>query len=300
MKILLTGAGGQLGLLLQQQAPAGVQLIALTSQALDITDVAKVQQAINQHQPDVIINAAAYTQVDKAESEPEKAWAVNQQGVANLVTATQAQTRVIHISTDFVFDGRAQTPYATTAATNPLSVYGQSKLAGEQVLLQQAPERSCIIRTAWLYSAGSKNFMHTMLQLMQSRDNVRVVADQRGTPTSAAGLAAAVWRVVQLPDLRGILHWTDDGETTWHGFACEIQRQALQLGLLDKQVPILPIATHEYPTPAKRPAYSVLEKESTFAALGQRALPWQQALALVLRQRMVNNKTNSNPEVSKT
>ena len=285
MKILLTGATGQLGNEIQQRVPAAVQLIALSSQQLDITDAGQVQSVIQQHQPAIVINAAAYTQVDKAESESERAFAVNQRGVANLVAATTAQTRLLHISTDFVFDGLSQEPYATTASTNPLSVYGKSKLAGEQVLLTQAPQRSCIIRTAWLYSAGSKNFMHTMLQLMQSRDSLRVVADQRGTPTSAAGLAAAVWRAVQLPELGGILHWTDDGETTWHGFACEIQRLGLAYGLLHKQVPIHPIATHEYPTPARRPAYSVLEKESTFAALGLRAQPWQQALESVIQQR---------------
>ncbi len=285
MKILLTGAHGQLGQALQQLVTADVQLVALSSQQLDLVDAGQVQAAIAQHQPAVIINAAAYTQVDKAESESARAWAVNQQGVANLVNATTAATRLLHISTDFVFDGLAHTPYTTTAATHPLGVYGNSKLGGEQVLLSQAPERSCIIRTAWLYSAGSKNFLHTMLQLMQTRDSLRVVADQRGTPTSAAGLAAALWRAVQLPAVTGLLHWTDDGETTWHGFACEIQRLGLQYGLLHRQVPIHPIATHDYPTPAQRPAYSVLDKESTFAALGLRALPWQRALAEVIQQR---------------
>ncbi|MEI7950829.1 MAG: dTDP-4-dehydrorhamnose reductase [Gammaproteobacteria bacterium] len=285
MKILLTGAHGQLGQALQQLVPADVQLVALSSQQLDLVDAGQVQAAIAQHQPAVIINAAAYTQVDKAESESARAWAVNQQGVANLVNATTAATRLLHISTDFVFDGLAHTPYATTAATHPLGVYGNSKRGGEQVLLSQAPDRSCIIRTAWLYSAGSKNFLHTMLQLMQTRDSLRVVADQRGTPTSAAGLAAALWRAVQLPAVTGLLHWTDDGETTWHGFACEIQRLGLQYGLLHRQVPIHPIATRDYPTPAQRPAYSVLDKESTFAALGLRALPWQRALAQVIQQR---------------
>ncbi|HTR01053.1 MAG TPA: dTDP-4-dehydrorhamnose reductase [Candidatus Acidoferrum sp.] len=285
MTILLTGANGQLGRHLQTQAPADVALVALGSQELDITDVTQVRAAVQQHRPAVIINAAAYTQVDKAESDRERAFAVNERGVANLIAATDDGTRLLHVSTDFVFDGSANQPYATDAPTNPLGVYGSSKLAGERVLLQNAPHRSSIVRTAWLYSAGGKNFMDTMLKLMQTRDSLRVVADQRGTPTSCIGLAAALWRLVQLPTLTGILHWTDDGETTWHGFACEIQRLALQYGLLDRQVPIQAIATHEYPTPARRPAYSVLDKASTFAALGLRAQPWQQALETVIIER---------------
>lgn len=285
MKILLTGANGQLGQHIRRQVPAGVQLSALSSQELDITDPASVRAAIEQHQPAVVINAAAYTAVDKAESEVERAFAVNAQGVANLVHATPVSTRLLHISTDFVFDGKATSPYRTTDPTNPLSAYGRSKLAGEQVLLSQVPTRSIIIRTAWLYSAGSKNFMDTMLKLMQTRDGLRVVADQRGTPTSAATLAAAVWQACTLPDLTGVYHWTDDGETTWHGFACEIQRLALHYGLLAREIPIAPIATHEYPTPAVRPAYSVLDKESTHAALGVHGQPWQEALEQVILER---------------
>ncbi|MES2604337.1 MAG: dTDP-4-dehydrorhamnose reductase [Pseudomonadota bacterium] len=285
MKILITGANGQLGTLLREQAPQGIELAAFDSKQLDIGNAGQVRDAINLIQPAVIINAAAYTQVDKAESEREAAWRVNEQGVTNLVAATKASTRILHVSTDFVFDGSAQQPYRTSAATNPLSAYGASKLAGEQVLVNNAADRSCIVRTAWLYSAGSKNFMNTMLMLMQTRDSLRVVSDQRGTPTAAGGLAAALWRAVQLPALTGICHWTDDGETTWHGFASEIQRLGLQYGLLQKAVPIQPIATSEFPTPATRPAYSVLEKESTFAALGMRAQPWQLALEQVIARK---------------
>ena len=285
MKVLLTGANGQLGQHLRRQVPAGIELIALSSQELDITSLAAVKSAVQQHAPDVIINAAAYTQVDKAESESARAFAVNADAVANLVAATPAMTRIVHISTDFVFDGRKKAPYQPENETNPLSVYGRSKRAGELALLEHAPARTCIIRTAWLYSAGSKNFMDTMLRLMQTKDSLRVVADQHGTPTSCVTLAGAVWRAAQLPAVTGILHWTDEGETTWHGFAVEIQRLGLQHGLLDRQVPIAPIATHEYPTPAVRPAWSVLDKTSTYAALGLQAPPWQQSLEQVIRER---------------
>ena len=285
MKILLTGANGQLGNLLREQVPVGVELVALNSQQLDIGNGEQVRAVVSQVQPAIIINAAAYTAVDKAESEQEAAWRVNEQGVANLVAATNAATRILHVSTDFVFDGRQTQPYKTDAATNPLSVYGKSKRGGELVLVNSAADRSCIVRTAWLYSAGSKNFMNTMLTLMQTREKLRVVSDQRGTPTSAQGLATALWRLVQLPAVKGILHWTDDDETTWHGFASEIQRLGLHYGLLHKVVPIEPIATSEFPTPATRPAYSVLDKESTFAALGIRAQPWQQALEQVIARK---------------
>ncbi len=285
MKVLLTGANGQLGQHLRRQVPEGIELVALTSQDLDITAATSVQSAVARYTPDVIINTAAYTQVDKAESESARAFAVNADGVASLVAATPATTRIVHISTDFVFDGRKTSPYEAGDATNPLSVYGSSKRAGELKLLEHAPARSCIIRTAWLYSAGSKNFMDTMLKLMQTRDSLRVVADQRGTPTSCITLADAVWRAVQRPTVTGILHWTDEGETTWHGFATAIQRLGMQHGLLDRQIPIAAIATHEYPTPAVRPAYSVLAKASTFAALGMQAPQWQQALEQVIRER---------------
>ena len=285
MKVLLTGANGQLGRHLCRQVPPGIELIAQSSQDLDITSLAAVEATVQQHAPHVIVNAAAYTQVDKAESESARAFAVNADAVANLVAATPATTRLVHISTDFVFDGRKTAPYEPDDETNPLSVYGRSKRAGELVLLERAAARSCIIRTAWLYSAGSKNFMDTMLKLMQTKDSLRVVADQRGTPTSCVTLAGAVWRAVQRSTVTGILHWTDDGETTWHGFAMEIQRLGLQHGLLDRRVPIAAIATHEYPTPAVRPAYSVLAKAATFAALELQAPPWQQALEQVILER---------------
>ena len=292
MKVLLTGARGQLGRELQAQCPPGIKLIALDSSALDITDQASLGSSISSHQPQVILNAAAYTQVDKAEAESDRAHAVNADGVANLVNATDASIRLIHVSTDFVFDGTACTPIPTDAATNPLSAYGSSKLAGESYLLQHAAARSCIVRTAWLYGTGGKNFVDTMLNLMQTRESLRVVADQRGTPTSCKTLAGALWQVVKLPSLTGILHWTDDGETTWHGFACEIQRLGLKYGLLQKKIPVEAIATQQYPTPARRPAYSVLEKETTFAKLGLRAPAWQEALEAIILERCQRERQN--------
>jgi dTDP-4-dehydrorhamnose reductase len=288
MKILLTGAAGQLGSVLRQQAPDDVHVTAMSSQQLDIGDAAQVRAVVGEVIPDVIINAAAYTQVDQAESEPELAFRVNHTGVENLIAASNADTRLLHISTDFVFDGASDEPYLPTDPTNPLGVYGKSKLAGEQALLQKAAARSCILRTAWLYSADSKNFLNTMLHLMQTRDELRVVDDQRGTPTSAYGLADAIWHAVQRPHLQGVLHWTDAGETTWYGFACEIQRLALRYGLLRRDVTITPVSTSEYPTPAPRPAYSVLDKTDSYVELGLTAPQWPVALTHVIQRKAMH------------
>jgi len=290
MKVLITGASGQLGSALETQVPATAQVLALDSAGLDIRDAAAVARTVTAFRPDVVLNAAAYTQVDKAEAEPEQAFAVNRDGVANLVRATLASTRLIHISTDFVFDGLGTRPYLPDDPVAPLGVYGQSKLAGEQVLQATAPVRSCIIRTAWLYGPAGKNFVNTMLALMASREQLSIVADQRGTPTSVFSLARAVWRAVQLPALHGILHWTDAGAATWYDFACEIQRQALQLGLLNRKIPLHAIPTSSYPTPARRPAYSVLDKSASWQALGIAARPWQQELESVLQMKLNNTK----------
>jgi dTDP-4-dehydrorhamnose reductase len=285
MNVLITGAGGQLGRLVAASAPATVELLALDSRQLDIRDAQALCDTCNSFQPAVVINCAAYTQVDKAEAEPELALAINGQGVRNLVAATPPATRIIHMSTDFVFDGSGTRPYRPDAAVSPLGSYGRSKLAGEQALLQQAAQRSCIIRTAWLYAAEGKNFMNTMLDLMATRDALRIVDDQRGTPTSAHALAAAIWRFVDRSPLHGIYHWTDAGEATWYEFACAIQTLGLQYGLLDRKIPLVPVTTAEFPTPAKRPAYSVLDKTSTWQALGVQASPWQAELEEVIRMK---------------
>lgn len=283
MKILILGAGGQLGTLLVASAPASMQIVAARSAEVDIRDASQLSKKIADVVPDVIINAAAYTQVDKAEAESAEAWAVNQQGVRNIIDASSPAMRIIHVSTDFVFDGTAASPYLPGADVNPLSVYGASKLAGENELQQHAANRSCIIRTAWLYAAEGKNFVNTMLNLMTTREQLNVVDDQKGTPTSAHKLAEIMWRFVERPQLHGIFHWTDDGEATWYTFAKEIQHLGLEYGLLQKQIPIMPIPTSAYPTPARRPAYSVLDKQNTWSALGITGSPWQQELGKVLK-----------------
>jgi dTDP-4-dehydrorhamnose reductase len=283
MKILILGAGGQLGTLIVAGAPAHAQVYAANSAEINICDAEQLNMKIANIAPDVIINAAAYTQVDKAEAESAQAWAVNHQGVRNIIEASGASTRIIHISTDFVFDGIATMPYLPDAKANPVSVYGHSKQAGEQELQKNAPERSCIIRTAWLYAAEGKNFMNTMLNLLATKEQLSVVDDQKGTPTSAHKLAEVIWRFVERPQLHGIFHWTDQGEATWYTFANEIQRLGLEYGVLQKKIPVRPIPTSAYPTPARRPAYSVLDKHSTWSAIGIESSPWQQELGKVLK-----------------
>ena len=258
-RIVLLGANGQLGSQIQKSVPANVTLTALTSKQLDICNATQLKELVAQFNPTTIINAAAYTQVDKAESEKQQAFAVNSEALATLAASCPDSCRLIHFSTDFVFDGSQSRPYQPDDITSPLSVYGASKLAGEQKLLALRPD-SLLIRTSWLYSAQGKNFMTTMLKLMAEREELGIVDDQLGTPTSVISLAEVLWCFVADRDLHGIYHWSDQGAASWYDFACEIQKQAYELGLIDRKIPIHAIRTEAYPTPAKRPAYSVLDK----------------------------------------
>lgn len=281
---MLLGAGGQLGKLIKSTVPSDINLLAYTSKELDITDEGSLKKCIEETEPAVIINAAAYTQVDKAESEISLAFAVNASGPANIARAVNKNTRIIHISTDFVFSGNKTSPYKPEDVTEPLGIYGKSKLEGEQNLLSIRPEKTTIIRTAWLYSAQGKNFVNTMLYLMRNKEELSVVADQKGTPTSAQTLAKVIWKFVSKEDVTGVYHWTDEGETNWCEFACAIQAIALDIGLLSTKIPIKPIPTSEYPTPASRPVSSVLDKTSCYRAIGYSGRPWQEELESTLIQ----------------
>jgi dTDP-4-dehydrorhamnose reductase len=282
VKVLITGAGGQVGRSLLSHAPQGVDVLGCVRDGLDITDAAAVSDHVRQHAPDVIINAAAYTAVDRAESEPEVARRINADGPRHLASAARAiGARLIHISTDFVFDGAASVPYRTDAATNPLSVYGATKLAGERAVLEALPEHSVVLRTAWIYAADGSNFVRTMLRVMKASGSVRVVADQVGTPTSARSLAETLWQIVGMPEINGIHHWTDAGVASWYDFAVAIAEESARLGLLGAGISVAPITTQEYPTPARRPSYSVLDK-STLISRGIVQLHWRKRLCSVL------------------
>lgn len=283
MKVLLTGAGGQLGRELQQTCPEGVELIPFTRGKLDISDQAAVLECVEAHRPEIIINAAAYTAVDGAESKPDLAVAINAEGPGHLARAAERfDARLLHVSTDFVFDGQSTEPYRPTDETRPLGAYGHSKRAGECRVQEILPTRSLVLRTAWVYSRFGGNFVKTMLKLMAERDQLRVVEDQVGAPTWARGLAQALWGLADHPDAHGIYHWTDGGRCSWHEFACAIQARALELGLLDSAIPIEPIPTSEYPTPATRPAFSVLDLGKTESLLQREATPWEAQLQAML------------------
>lgn len=284
MKVLITGARGQAGHELCRSAPSHVELLCLDRNRLDIADEAAVERTVRTERPALIINAAAYTAVDKAETEREQAFAVNATGTANLATAAAASgARLIHISTDFVFDGAKSSPYRPEDQANPLNVYGAGKLAGELTALERCPG-VLIVRTGWLYSAHGNNFVKTMLRLMGEREQLTVVADQIGTPTWVGSLAEAIWTAAAKPELRGIYHWSDAGVASWYDFALAIMEEALELGLLARAIPIIPIATADYPTPARRPAYSVLDKSAAwrdFAISGQH---WRVCLRRMLKE----------------
>ncbi len=280
---LITGADGQLGEALRTTVPAGWRIVPFGSRALDIGDETATRRVLERERPDLVINTAAYTAVDAAESEPERAAAINARGAANVAAASLAAgARLFHISTDFVFDGCQGRPYAPSDPTNPLSVYGRSKLDGEREVARISGGRALILRTAWVYSGHRRNFVLSMLKLMRERESLRVVCDQVGTPTWARSLGDALWAMAGRPEMGGVHHWTDAGVASWYDFAVAIQEEGLAARLLDREVPVLPIPTVEFPSPAVRPPFSVLDKTATWAALGRAPHHWRVSLRHML------------------
>ena len=283
VQALVLGAGGQLGQTCIETAPERVDARGLTRSECDITDPAALKQAIGDLRPQVVINAAAYTAVDQAEEDPEAARAANADAPALIADlCAQQAARLIHLSTDFVFDGTGHKPYLPDAQPSPLGVYGQSKWQGEQAVLERGPG-SVILRTSWVYAPRGHNFVLTMLRLMRERGEVKVVSDQIGSPTSTLSLANICWGFALHDDATGIFHWSDAGAISWYDFACAIRDEALNLGLLEGPVVVEPIPTAAFPTKARRPAYSVLDASATCAALGVSQQPWREALCQVLR-----------------
>lgn len=289
VEVLLTGAAGQLGWEVARRASArDLRAAALAHADLDITDRAMVRELVAARAPKVVVNAAAYTAVDKAESERERAFAVNRDGPAHLAEACAATgAALIHVSTDYVFDGTKRGAYVETDPVGPLGVYGASKLAGEEAVRTRAP-RHIILRTAWVYGVHGANFVKTMLRLARERPELRVVDDQRGCPTAAGDLAEAVLDIAGRiargtvpPEGFGTFHGVGSGEVTWCGFAREIVTQAgPRLG--KPPPPVVAITTAEYPTPARRPANSVLDCGKLARVYGLSLRHWRAALADVL------------------
>jgi dTDP-4-dehydrorhamnose reductase len=285
MKVLVAGAQGQLARALVDVARArgGIDVIALGRPRLDLLNKASVASVLAAMRPDLVINTAAYTAVDKAESDAGAAFAVNRDGAAVLAAACSRHScPIIHVSTDYVFDGAKAEPYVETDPVGPASVYGRSKLEGE-VAVRAANPRHLIVRTAWLYAPYGQNFLRTIVRLAKERPQLRIVADQRGNPTYVPHLADAILAVAaqlgsggRSADVWGVYHAAADGETNWAGFAAEIVRVGAHHGV--PAVPVSPIATAEYPTPAERPANSRLDCTKLARIFGARLPPWQQGV----------------------
>ena len=284
--MLITGAGGQLGRELVRTAPPTLTVKAVNRHGLDISDETAVRRVFEEFQPTLVLNAAAYTSVDKAESERDMAWRINARGPALLADAAHecGSCRLMHISTDYVFDGDASRPYRPDDEPAPLGVYGQTKLEGEQAVLQQLGLRALVLRTAWVYGPHGKNFLHTMLRLMRERGSVRVVDDQIGCPTAIPALAETAWAFAAHPELAGVYHWTDAGVASWYDFAVAIAEEGAARGLLPAGSEVSPIATEDYPTLAKRPRFSLLDWRATATALDISPFHWRVRLRQVLEE----------------
>jgi len=277
-KILITGCNGQLGhalnnILKNTDIYAGTEAVNTDADTLDICDFDSVDKFVKMHKPDTIINCAAHTAVDRCETDEENARRINAYGAKNLaIAAVRTGAQIVQVSTDYVFNGEAKVPYTEKDQPDPQSVYGRTKLEGEQAVINNCPKHF-IVRTAWLYGEGN-NFVRTMLRLADEKDSIQVVNDQYGTPTSAMELARMILHIIPYGEY-GIYHGTCSGETSWYGFACEIMRQA------GKSTRIIPVTTSEYKTQgktAKRPAYSVLNNQKLNSMGDYRMKEWKEAL----------------------
>jgi dTDP-4-dehydrorhamnose reductase len=277
VRALIIGADGQLARELVSTASAGVELRSVGRAECDITDSEIVDKVFKSFRPDIVINTAAYTAVDAAEENKKIAFEVNARGAENVAKAAELLgARLIHISSDYVFDGNRSTPYPPEAQTNPINVYGASKVEGEKLALAAAPS-AAIIRAGWLYSTTGMNFLVTVLTALRSSRSLSVVTDQEGCPTSAREFAVVLWKISGA-GLRGIYHWSNSGSGSWYDFAREIEWVGQKLGLLGEEPEIRPVTTAEYPRPAKRPPYSVLDSTKLAEALEVSPSSWQQAL----------------------
>jgi dTDP-4-dehydrorhamnose reductase len=283
MKVVIIGKSGQLANELVAELPEAVEVLSLGRNDVDITSYNELSTRVQQFKPNVIINASAYTAVDKAESDSDAAFALNEKAVQIMANvAKENNCRFLHVSTDFVFDGESNLAYDVSDNTNPTSVYGASKLSGELAITKTYPENSAIVRTSWVYSTFGNNFVKTMLRLMKEKEQLGVVGDQIGCPTNAKGLAQFLWLLASHNDLKQVYHWSDAGVASWYDFAVAIQELGLEHGLLDKKIPISAIPSSAYPTPAKRPKFSLLN--SFEANLLMKQGHWREQLECCLLQ----------------
>jgi len=293
MKVLLTGAEGQVGYELWRTLQFNREVIPTTSDGrevngmttirLDLTDPEDIAKKIDVIQPDVICNAAAYTQVDQAETDADMARRINTEAVGELaVQAKKVKALLVHYSTDYVFSGDHKFPWKENDAINPQSVYGQSKADGEQAIIDSGCEHM-IFRTAWVFSTRRQNFLKTMLRLAGEHPQLRIVNDQQGSPTWAATIALATMLALNIPET-GLYHLTSNGSTTWFGFAQRIFSQAQRLGLIDEKPELIPISTKDFPTAAERPKYSVLNCQKFEGTFNVKLPHWQNTLQLCMQR----------------
>lgn len=289
MKVLISGANGQLGYALQKTTPnvignnaSALTVIALTRAEFDLSKPDALATILDTYKPDAIINAAAYTAVDKAETDQASANTVNALAVTSIAQwCEQQKIPLIQVSTDFVFDGKKSSPYLPYDHTNPIGTYAKTKCAGEQAALENCSS-SYVVRTGWVYCEQGANFVKTMLRLGAERESLGVVADQVGTPTYAVNLAKMIWTLLGARPEQKIFHFSDAGVASWYDFAVAIFNEANAQGLLTFIPQVKPIATSDYPTPAQRPAYSVLDKTQTWSELNIAPDHWQSALSTML------------------
>ena len=284
-RLALIGANGMLAGMLKGTAPAAGHITEFDLPEFDLTSRDQVMTTLGSGGFDVLLNCAAYTDVDGCEAEESPATRVNGAGPGYLAEAALASgATLVHVSTDYVFSGTASAPYTEAASVGPLTAYGRSKLVGEEAILSSGLTRYFIVRTSWLFGPGGKNFVETVLRLAGERDELGIVADQTGSPTFTADLAAAIFSLLETRDF-GLYHFANSGQCSWHEFAGEIVRQARALGLLERTPLIKPLTTAEYPLPAPRPAYSVLATDKIRTTTGIVIPAWQDALMRYLALR---------------
>jgi dTDP-4-dehydrorhamnose reductase len=284
MKVLLIGKNGQLGWELTRSCPKHINIITCDFPQIDLCSFKSIESCIDSVRPEVIINAAAYTAVDKAEQEKELAYKINHEAVAFMAgLAEKFGIRLVHISTDFVFSGNSCKPWTPFDQPTPVSVYGKSKWKGEKAVAKILGDNALVLRTAWLYSAHGQNFVKTMIRLMKEKKSLSVIDDQYGTPTWAKGLAQTIWSCIA-KKVSGTHHWTDAGVASWYDFAVAIQEEATKLEIIRAGTQIAPVPTSQYPTDAIRPHYSVLNKSSLLNVLNRKPIHWRIQLRHMLKE----------------
>tara|TARA_B100000579_G_scaffold352723_1_gene307188 strand:+ start:7557 stop:8462 length:906 start_codon:yes stop_codon:yes gene_type:complete len=300
LRVLLTGGTGQLGSSIQKNVPSLVNLFSPGRKELDLSSISSCREAIKKYRPDWIINSGAFTSVDSAESNKDLAFQINH--IAPSIFSEELEKssgKILQISTDYVFNGKKSSPYTTNNKTNPISVYGASKLAGEEAILKLKDSK--VIRTSWLYGPTGKNFCSTMLRLHEknagSSNPLKVVSDQIGCPTNTFDLSIACWRIIEICEsnlhhkLPKIFHWSDAGVASWYDFANAIGEIGVLEGLIKDSSKVIPIRTDEYKTAAKRPNYSLLDCNSTLSALKLERSYWRDALRKILIQMKEGKKS---------